>query len=399
MSAEKREYRKNTEYDKKFAALDAKYDRVLKRLEFIEKDHTKEICELRAEQRRLAFLGTIGDSADKSRRDSGRRHSFSDVTSPVASSSKTGHSTRSRVDTHEESVWDVEAADSFVTTQNTQGESVVTKATPQHLREQHDNGNRNTATDVPSRDPVIDKNRVMSANQPSRAVKTSRPEAPKERNAPSKDTRRVTDPPPQVKSNPKNTATDASAAKKMKLNSGNAATPIADQQPSTSTANDSPGNDTYDSNESAASASKCDGSNPKEQYSLVVTRNGWTKTKGNGKDGSVPKIRGMVNDETKELFVNGLVRGDFLVRKDLEESVRLHCLERGIKLIYNRALAFAKKRETIGCKIVVRNDEVDKIMKKNFWPVGIWVREWFDESPSERERRLGNEGSSGDESQ
>ena len=42
----------------------------------------------------------------------------------------------------------------------------------------------------------------------------------------------------------------------------------------------------------------------------------------------------MVDAENKEVFVRGLRYAVFRVHTDLEESVGLYCLDRGIKLIY-----------------------------------------------------------------
>ena len=76
------------------------------------------------------------------------------------------------------------------------------------------------------------------------------------------------------------------------------------------------------------------------------------------------------------MFIKGLQQANFRDRKELEESVRLYCESKGIKLIHYRVLAFKSSRATVGCNVVLSNDDAKLITKKNFWPPGIWAREW-----------------------
>ena len=46
--------------------------------------------------------------------------------------------------------------------------------------------------------------------------------------------------------------------------------------------------------------------------------------------------------------------------------------------------------------MILRNDDIEKMTSKCFWPPGIWIMEWFDDPYDEQSS--GNDKSSEDES-
>ena len=161
---------------------------------------------------------------------------------------------------------------------------------------------------------------------------------------------------------------------------------------------DETGNESVESVNSSNIHSDANGSTSKEKYSIVVTRNGWDKSgnKGRGKKRTVPQISGLDESENKEMFVYGLKCADFKNKNDLEKSIRLYCLDRSINLVYHRVLAFKSDRVTVGCKVVVKNCDVEKISSKGFWPSNIKIKDWYDD-PEEKVPSSSDERSSSDE--
>ena len=131
----------------------------------------------------------------------------------------------------------------------------------------------------------------------------------------------------------------------------------------------------------------------REKYAKVVTRDGWStpQKKGNTKlpkvnRKSLPMIAGVIDDDTKEYLVNGLSVKNFKTHRGLEEAVTVYCEERKISTTYHRVITFKNNKKTVRCKITVKIGDARKMFKKGFWPKGVRVREWFDEKPNEKER-------------
>ena len=160
---------------------------------------------------------------------------------------------------------------------------------------------------------------------------------------------------------------------------------------------DNTGNESSDSSVCESASPECDGRQDKEKFSTVVSKNTKKMTKKENRKCKIPQISGLDESENKEMFVQGLKCADFKVKKDLEESVRLYCLERNVSLVHQRVISFKAGRVTVGCKVIVRRSEVEKISKKGFWPPKISIREWYDE-PAEVGQSSSDEKSSSEES-
>ena len=142
-------------------------------------------------------------------------------------------------------------------------------------------------------------------------------------------------------------------------------------------------------------------SNEKESYAAMASKEKPWNTVGKDdrkKKQSAPPLKGLVNSENKEMFIKGLKRADYRDRKELEESVRLYCVDKNINLIHHRVLAFKSSRATVGCKVVVSIADAKLMRRKSFWPPGVWAREWYDEDPTEKPQASGNDKSSNEES-
>ena len=425
MCAAKRGATSDRNQDRRIATLEAKYDKVVKRLDFVEKDHTKELCEIRAELRRIAYANpdslrenTSSSLYNESRvgRHS-RRHSSGDITAPP------GDCTDSYDSVHpDDSVWDVSLGDPVVLTQDSQGKSIMTKATPMHKREMavaNENGakkrgsasmNRESAYELRDR-PQGRNGQSTSAgsgnSQPTNPASTRQnvnkektgatgADAPYGQRNEKPSTKQTSDNRSVPSCSYDRSSDETNAAKKRKTFAGN--TP-PDAGPSTSRGQperqqSKQGNTANRNNETRSNDAS---NNDSESYAESVTKYPWkTQSKDKGKKRVLPMISGLDDTENKEMFVRGLKCADFRNRKDLEDSVKYYCKERDINLVHQRVLGFKVGRVTVGCKIVVKNADVDKIATKGFWPAKVWIREWYDD-PQE-EIPSGNDSSSCQES-
>ena len=452
MRAAKRDDRPKNEQDRRIVKLEASCERLSKRLDFVEKDHTREICEIKAEQRRLNYMNA-GDTPNITQTQPRyRRHSSSELDYSIRAYAPPPAKHSIRNNEYVDDSWDVNDSSVFVATQDSQGQAVMTRATPVHMKELRQNSNTldvgsksatkcdnpapNACTANPPSEsptvhiPVVNANKVkfvdgmkdipavapLKLPQVNRAPKGQRaaPTTSRPSNTSSKQVGNTKGSSTNVNQRPSDiqhaSSTDSSsetdsdnnnAAKRAKLSTS---IDHGNDRPkgATSTPANVKGNDAVHSVESV---NESDNSiNEKESYaqkaSKKATREQWTTVGKNEKNKkrSVPPLKGLVNSENSEMFIKGLKRADFRDRKELEESVRLFCEGKGINLIHHRVLAFKSTRATVGCKVVVSNDDAKSMMKKNFWPPGVWAREWLDEDPTEKNQATGNDKSLSEDS-
>ena len=98
----------------------------------------------------------------------------------------------------------------------------------------------------------------------------------------------------------------------------------------------------------------------------------------------VTPLSGPDEAENVELFVRGLSCKRFRSQRDLEESIKFHCADRGVETIYLRVIAFRIGRPKVGCKLVVKEQDETAVRSDDFWPKGVIVREWYDQNPNNR---------------
>ena len=142
MCADRRKIVASRDQDKRIAVLENKYERVAKRLDFVEKDHTKELCEIRAELRRQAYLNASRcnvSSNDLGSYGAGLSHeSMYPISEPISLPQMhvDNQTHRGRINTDlDDSSWDTGSTGTIVLTQDSQGKQIPTRATPFHLKE------------------------------------------------------------------------------------------------------------------------------------------------------------------------------------------------------------------------------------------------------------------------
>ena len=121
-----------------------------------------------------------------------------------------------------------------------------------------------------------------------------------------------------------------------------------------------------------------------EQARWLTAMNKSTKKKESRAKRVVTPLSGPDDAENVELFVNGLNCKRFKSQKDLEESVKFHCADRGVDSIYQRVIAFRIGRSKVGCKLVVKEQDEAAVRAADFWPKGVVVREWYEHNPNSR---------------
>ena len=434
-AADKVSAKARSDYDKRLAELEKKYETVVKRLNFVEKDHTREICEIKAEQRRITYFSLSNDSVGTPSRKRFRRHSSSGTENISTVDIQHNDVPATQDQFMDNSVWDVNESDVVVDTQDSQGNRVSTRATPLHLKEIHQaskpkpSDSSDTAPKIiaqskpkPSTSKQADNNDIRHYFDGSEDMPpASTPMANRKQH---NDSGGQVDhsSPDQAVSEPssgnRTTSVNQQASNKgsglsnpgiAPGNRSNASGKGPNHPPNksntkqaTSTAQSSKPGPGKDAASRSNSNSATNFTVEKDQYSMVVTRNGWDKSgnanKKKGKKKPMLPIRGLVDSETKEMFVKGLRCAGFRTRKELEDSIKAYVEEKGIFLVHHRVLAFKTDRTTVGCKMVVCNDDMEKITSKGFWPPGIWIREWFDDPLSDEEHQSGNDRSSDAES-
>ena len=440
-----------SECSRRLCDMERRYESVAKRLGNLEKTHENDIREVKAEITEIKG----GTAAAKSpnimcdRRSPGypyraeRRHSDSDITSPINSCETYPRASRVTSVVEDDSAWDVDDCDVFVSTQDSQGNLVNTKATPFHLKEKglvkqpcqcacadptqgsnsvtntgsgkigasKPRNMRKTATRKGEDFPVIAEAKPSSAGIKAGGKPTYRQTYRGDDQRPSTSTdqprdqrkTRVRTEDASMKPNSKQTAQkegDNDNSKRRKIdttaagNGDGAKTRTKEQIISVEPDGKSP-------NVSSCSNSES-GNESNESYADKVTKYEWktaTGNKGNekGKKGSYPAIKSAATARNKEMYVRGMSCSDFRVYRDLEEAVKLYCREREVVTIYQRVIMYNKENDSVGIKVVIRETDVAKFSAKGFWPEGISVREWSDEKPTARDRFFGNERSSSDE--
>ena len=493
--------------DSRFRILEGKYEEVAKRVTRLERLHERE-------------PKTMCDKTNPGRYDHRYEHSGHNATGVVAGPSMQGQlRSTNEFPTNEplidlasepnmqsgrcdERSWDPDLCDTFVRTQDSQGNQVTTRATPVHLHEissakgkltiprQSTVGPRVpnaigtiTTSDVRTKNPRHVLDQRSDAAEDTRDVETHsknmqrhfvtlavmkppnganviehptlNPDADIEDNRnhgmskwPRADditsqgecsckvqssTKRSSDTTntanivrqPEIPSNqpPKPTAMDGRQPSKLRPAPSADADPDTDTKrrrlnavkqhglPSTSSAagcsrpteypygNHTSGKSTNDS----ASDSEAIGPDGKKSYARVVTEQGWTIVAGNQSNGKGPKhdfppIKSAAPSRNKELYVRGMSCANFKLHRDLEEAVKWYCRERDIVTIHQRVIMYNKDSDSVGIKVVVKEQDVEKFMSKGFWPDGISVREWSEGKPTARERFFDNGRSSSDES-
>ena len=140
----------------------------------------------------------------------------------------------------------------------------------------------------------------------------------------------------------------------------------------------------------------------KSSYAEVASDGEWNvqggKSNGKKKKRDYPAIKSAAHSKNRELYIKGMSCSDFKAYKDLEEAVKWYCKDRHVSTIHQRVIIYNKENDSVGIKVVVRENDVEKITSRDFWPEGIWIRDWSDDKPKSRDRFFVSDISSSDES-
>ena len=490
--------------DARFQDLEGKYETVLRRVVHLERLHENDLKQLRKEVNgKIDNIITPSNTVAASERPAPKElpvyrsaNAIPPANGPPSDRAKDPFDTHEIADVSE---WDVEACDIFVSTQDTQGNPVRTKATPFHERELRrqnpepsipnlqtgsidkraptvsrpppDTRMRNTRQTVTRRDEAYERfanndGRSDSETHPEpprstpsetctsgdgggrnlyemhtiaettyshrddripnatgrndcccdRQAPVSRYAVPNNPNNPKQQTGGADKPPKNTSSdrqyqcNPNSASStdrrqeDEADAKRRRLN-----TTDTRSKPSTSADADrpiiKPSSREYGGKSSVGTVSDTGttNSNGRNLYSKVVTAGGWTEVTGSQNNEKstrqeFPRIKSAAPSRNKEFYVRGMSCANYKLHKDLEEAVKWYCRERSINTVHQRVIMYNKDNDSVGIKVVVRDQDVEKFMSRGFWPEGISVREWYEGKPTERVRCFGNERSSSDES-
>ena len=84
--------------------------------------------------------------------------------------------------------------------------------------------------------------------------------------------------------------------------------------------------------------------------------------------------------------MRGLAKDDYNSASDMEDAMRLYCEDKGMKVVYIRAMKDKYKADVANCKIVINECDTARTLDNNFWPDNITVRDWY---PKERTESAG----------
>ena len=119
-----------------------------------------------------------------------------------------------------------------------------------------------------------------------------------------------------------------------------------------------------------------------KSYSKVVTINGW-KTIENKKrkrdrlsPKQIPPLKGAIVTRCKDVYVYDIDIGGVEDPDDLVEVIRLYCIDRAVSPTYIRIITSRFDQSRAGCRLTVKENDVDKVVSAGFWPDGVRAREW-----------------------
>ena len=411
----------STNNEKQLVALNDKYNAMMRRVIRLEKKHENDIKTLRDE------LQARHEGPPR------RRHSESDMTSPKTPFGEHEADPFDCSTESDTSVWDVSDTDMMVKTQDSQGNPVTTRATPFHVKEKA--ASEAKACSCVVSDPKTDttkSSKIVSApsirNRNTRPTTTRRNERPGEfppdptqgnttsarprmidaaasRNT--RDTSRMQTSggeiiteraaKPGTTTRPDNKRVKDTDPKRRKLNAE------INSQPGTSGYQPTNTTNTMSSSGKCASTPEHDNTDNEnainKSFAVVASEGTWLTVGSNGnkdkgKKREYPAIKSAAPPRNRELYVKGMSCANFKMHKDLEEAVKWYCKDRSVNTIHQRVIMYNRDNDSVGIKVVVREGDVEKMTAKGFWPEGIWIRDWSDEKPTERERYFGNRSSS-----
>ena len=136
----------------------------------------------------------------------------------------------------------------------------------------------------------------------------------------------------------------------------------------------------------------------KETYADMASKNRWNPPPSKRKrTKSSPKafkpISGATINENKDIYVRGLATKNFTNSEELEDSVRYYCRERGVNIVFARVMTNSVNTNAVGCRVCIREEDLDAVYEDGFWPNKVEVREWYQKPRDRRPSRNFNNAS------
>ena len=104
---------------------------------------------------------------------------------------------------------------------------------------------------------------------------------------------------------------------------------------------------------------------------------GSNKKRKRERSGPCRPLKGAQQGEFREVYVKHLAykRGDAYI--EVEDMVRFHCKENGVRVNYAKAIPYDPEEEEIGCKITIKASDAEVVLDNDFWPDNIAARPWY----------------------
>ena len=145
------------------------------------------------------------------------------------------------------------------------------------------------------------------------------------------------------------------------------------------------------------------GNSGNPQTRRVVTNSGWktVQSKKRKYNNVSPKLsfplKGAASTTVREVYLQGLEVSESERDEDIISSVRTYCLERGITPVYIRIIPVRYDFTRTGCKLTIKECDYERVIREEFWPDLIRVRDWTPRPRDNREDDGGAFNASDDE--
>ena len=101
-------------------------------------------------------------------------------------------------------------------------------------------------------------------------------------------------------------------------------------------------------------------------------------------------LRGIRPEQSVELYVQNIARGDDESDKSIADKVRKYCKDKGVRVMAARVISNRFCDDMVGCRITVPARQVDDALGSRMWPEDVVCRRWRKARPAEG--TVGGEG-------
>lgn len=130
------------------------------------------------------------------------------------------------------------------------------------------------------------------------------------------------------------------------------------------------------------------------QYSAVVSEGPWVDVTRRRKSEEKPSLRGVRKEQPIYVYLRDVYVHANETENELKTKVREHASLKDVRIMnihikYNRYTD-----DTVGCKLAIPSNCLNKVLENDFWPEDISCRRWVDHSGRTRERHAPDTGNS-----